>query len=155
MLKWCVISVLFCRHLFDIWLHNNWKFFTFLHLLFFSARLWAQMSCLVPAAIISVWLNHGGGMVFALWHAEMLWRETRLPPLSVFIASAELCCRGWINGSIQQDRDEWKIFTASIDQLCSTVTAAVLAPGMPGFVFMYLFYLGLRQERQRGRRKEG
>lgn len=30
--------------------------------------------------------------------------------------SSEACCWGRIDGSVQQDRDEWKIFTASIDQ---------------------------------------
>ncbi len=42
--------------------------------------------------------------------------------LSAFLSVSTLtfvslaCCWGRIDGSVQQDRDEWKIFTASIDQ---------------------------------------
>lgn len=70
--------------------------------------------------------------------------------LSVFIF-VEACCRGRIDGSVQQDRDEWKIFTASIDQQTVAMAAAMACC----FFIIIIIILGLRQDRQRGWRGGG
>lgn len=64
--------------------------------------------------------------------------------------SLEACCWGWIDGSVQQDRDEWKIFTASIDQPHSANSCNGSAgPWHAGF----FYYIG--PETRQAERMEG
>lgn len=76
--------------------------------------------------------------------------------LPAHLHPAEACCRGRIDGSVQQDRDEWKIFTASIDQRRSTNSRGGSAgPWHAGFFFHYIGPETRQAERMEGGGIEG